>query len=257
MKKVCAAILLFGVILSVVACGEPEHTGDSETTDLAKQPEIKKEVYWEKTEDLGLEEKSTVRLESGAEHQGLEIVIDEEAVSLEGEEGIRYENPNFTKMIKKDFDKDGVMEIILLFFGGSGGIYQNFRMIRSNGENWEMVPMDFNDEEMESFVKVKASQNNSVQIDVEKTGYRKTVPLPDKYQKKEKEDKVFGIGYRFFEVQGEDIIVACRLYADKVGEGIGDVRQKIGLDETGTKLILGETSYMPIEKAQKRAYEVY
>lgn len=255
MKKAGIAILFLGMILSIAGCGKQESTGDSESKDLVEQPEAKRELYWEKTEDLGLEKKSTVCLESSEEHSDLKIVIDGEAVSLEGEKGIQYENPNFTKMITKDFDKDGVMEIILLFYGGASGTYQNFRMIKWNEEKWDLVPVDVSDEEMEAFVEVTGTENNSVQINVKKTGYQKIVQLPQKYASKEEAD--FGIGYHFFEVQGDYIIVAYRVYVGHAGDDIGDVRQEIQFDETDTKLILGETGYMPIEKAKKREYEVY
>lgn len=254
LKKTCIAILFFGMALSIAGCGKQESTGDRENTALTEQPEIKRELYWEETEDLGLDKKSTVCLESSGEHSDLKLVIDGEVVSLAEEKGIQYENPNYTKMKTKDLDKDGIMEIILLFYGGAGGTYQNFRMVKWNGEKWGLVPMDFSDEEMETFVEVTGSGNNSVQINVQKTGYKKTVQLPPKYASKK--EVVSGIGYHFFEIRKEDIIVAYRVYADHVGDGIGDVRQKIRFDETGKKLILGETDYMPIEKAKERKYEV-
>lgn len=69
MKGICIAILLFGVIFLVAACGGTERTDRGEATEPAGQPDTEKEVYWEKTEDLGLEEKSTIRLECRADRQ--------------------------------------------------------------------------------------------------------------------------------------------------------------------------------------------
>lgn len=51
--------------------------------------------------------------------------------------------------------------------------------------------------------------------------------------------------------------MAYRLYIDNVGNSFGDVRQKIQFDRQRGKLTLGKTSYLPIEEAKKRPYEVY
>lgn len=217
-----------------------------------------KEIYWEKTENLGLPNKSIVRLESNPDNSDLRIVIDENSVNLESEEEKTYENYNFTKIIKSDFDKDGIMEIVLLFFGGSSGTYQDFRVIKFNGKTWEVIHRDFENRDDTPFVNVKALGNNCIQIDVEKTGYNKIVKLPkNKYLTEEGEKAEVGTGYRFFELQDDNIIVAYRVYVKNVGNGIGDVRQKIEFDENSGKLVLGETSYMAIKEAQERAYEGY
>lgn len=250
---VLVMLLLMGSVMT--GCGKTETINDHGAAAPSEEPGSGKEVYWEKTEDLGLQKKSTIRLESGTEDAPLKMVIDEEAVDVvQGQEGIRYENPAYTRMLKKDFDGDGIMEIVLLFFGGAGGTYQDFRMIKNDGKRWNIVPAGFDLGDSEPSVRLKELKNNSLQIDVEKTGYKKIVRLPaDKT--KEKNKVVFGIGYHFFELQEDEIIVAYRIYVDCVGDGIGDVRQSIRFDKDSGKLVLGETDYMTIEKAEKRKYE--
>lgn len=234
------------------AVGEGWVSGEHNNTENTK------EIYWEKTENLGLSNKSIVRLESNPDNSDLRVVIDGNSVNLESEEERIYENYNFTKIIKSDFDKDGIMEIVLLFFGGSSGTYQDFRVIKFNGKTWEVIHRDFENRDDTPFVNVKALENNCIQIDVEKTGYNKIVKLPkNKYLTEEGEKAEVGTGYRFFELQDDNIIVAYRVYVKNVGNGIGDVRQKIEFDENSGKLVLGETSYMAIKEAKERAYEGY
>ena len=257
MKKVFV-ILSISIMLLMSGCEEKENINESNNTTSEEQSETMKEIYWKRVENLGMQKSSTIQLESNTDRSGLKLVIDEYQVNLENEKEIMNENYNFTKMIKNDFDKDGIMEIILLFFGGSGGTYQDFRMIKFNGEKWEVVSMDLDDVNRTSFVKVKALKNNFVQIDVENTDYEEIVKLSkNKYLAKEGEQAIIGVSYRFFELYDNEIIVADRLYIKSVGNAFGDVRQRIRLDEKGTKLILGETSYIPIKEAQKRSYEIY
>jgi hypothetical protein len=158
-------------------------------------------------------------------------------------------------MIIKDFDKDGIMEIVILFYGRS---FENFRVIKYDGKTWGMVNMGQIEDTWSNFVEVKALKNSSVKIEVKKTGYKTTVKLPNnKYLKREGEKAISGTGYRFFELQDNDIIVVHQLYLNNVGDAFGQVRQKIHLDEKGTELIMGETSYMSQKAAKRRKYAMY
>lgn len=208
-----------------------------------------------KKEDLGFQKTSIVHLESNKDNSGLKIVIDGYPVSLENEKELKYQNFNFTEMIKKDFDEDGIMEIVILFYGRS---FENFRVIKYDGKTWGMVNMGQVEDMWSNFIEVKALKNSSVKIDVKKTGYKKTVKLPNnKYLKREGEKAISGTGYRFFELQDNDIIVVHQLYLNNVGDAFGQVRQKIHLDEKGTELIMGETSYMSQKAAKRRKYAMY
>ena len=60
------------------------------------------------------------------------------------------------------------------------------------------------------------------------------------------------MGYRFFELLDDGVVVAYRLYADNVGDGFGDLRQKIQLNQDGTRLMFGETNYMPMNAPMSR-----
>ncbi len=208
-----------------------------------------------KKEDLGFQKTSIVHLESNKDNSGLKIVIDGYPVSLENEKELKYQNFNFTEMIKKDFDEDGIMEIVILFYGRS---FENFRVIKYDGKTWGIVNMGQVEDMWSNFIEVKALKSSSVKIDVKKTGYKKTVKLPNnKYLKREGEKAISGTGYRFFELQDNDIIVVHQLYLNNVGDAFGQVRQKIHLDEKGTKLIMGETSYMSQKAAKRRKYAMY
>lgn len=206
-------------------------------------PAPEKEIYWERTEDLGLPKKSNVCLQSGSDHSGLKMIIDSCEVDLH-DEGILYFNYSLTKMRTKDLDKDGVKEIVLLFYGGASGTFQNFRVIKFDGQKWAVVPMDWDGEKDSPFVDVKALKNSSVRIAVPKTGYKKTVKLPgNAYLKREGEQAAAGVGYRFFKWSDQGIAVSHQLYVNNVGDAFGEVRQNIQWNEDGTRLVLGKTSY--------------
>lgn len=251
-------ILVFGIILLLFGCGKASSTDGDENAVSSEQLEGTKEIYWERAEDLGLAKKSVIRLESKKDGSNLTIVIDGYPVSLKDEKEVTNENYNFTKMIKNDFDKDGIMEVVLLFFGGSGGTFQNFRMIKYDNQKWDIVHMDLTGLTDTSFVNVKALKNNFVKIYVEKTGYNNTIKIPKKkYMAKGGKLAIVGAGYKLFELQEDKMVVAYRLYINNLGDSLGDVRQKIQFDKSRKKLIFGETSYMSIKKAAKRPYEVY
>ncbi len=51
--------------------------------------------------------------------------------------------------------------------------------------------------------------------------------------------------------------MAYQLYLNNVGDAFGQVRQKLHLDEKGTELILGETSYMSQKEVKEKKYKMY
>mgnify|MGYP001059892067 FL=1 len=248
-------VLMVSILVLLFGCGRRNDLTETKNTARPEKTDIAKEIYWEKKEDLGFQKTSIVHLESNKDNSGLKIVIDGYPVSLENEKELKYQNFNFTKLIKKDFDEDGIMEIVILFYGRS---FENFRVIKYDGKTWGMVNMGQAEDMWSNFVEVKALKNSSVKIEVKKTGYKNTVKLPNnKYLKREGEKAVSGTGYHFFELQDNDIIVVHQLYLNNVGDAFGQVRQKIYLDEKGTELVLGETSYMSQKDAKGKKYEMY
>lgn len=248
-------VLMVSILVLLFGCGGRNHLTETKNTYPPEKTDIAKEIYWEKKEDLGFQKTSIVHLESNKDNSGLKIVIDGYPVSLENEKELKYQNFNFTEMIKKDFDEDGIMEIVILFYGRS---FENFRVIKYDGKTWGMVNMGQVEDMWSNFIEVKALKNSSVKIEVKKTGYKTTVKLPNnKYLKREGEKAISGTGYRFFELQDNDIIVVHQLYLNRVGAAFGQVRQKIHLDEKGTELIMGETSYMSQKAAKRRKYAMY
>ena len=105
-------ILLLGITLSLFGCGKVENVGKDKNVISLEPAGNEKEIYWERTENLGLQKESVVRLESMNDNSGAALVIDDYSVSLANEKEIENENYNFTKMLKRDFDKDGIMEKI-------------------------------------------------------------------------------------------------------------------------------------------------
>lgn len=248
-------VLMVSILVLLFGCGGRNHLTETKNTYPPEKTDIANEIYWEKKEDLGFQKTSIVHLESNKDNSGLKIVIDGYPVSLENEKELKYQNFNFTEMIKKDFDEDGIMEIVILFYGRS---FENFRVIKYDGKTWGMVNMGQVEDMWSNFIEVKALKNSSVKIDVKKTGYKKKVKLPNnKYLKREGEKAISGTGYRFFELQDNDIIVVHQLYLNNVGDAFGQVRQKIHLDEKGTELIMGETSYMSQKDAKRSKYAMY
>ena len=232
-----------------------QQSGDttrSGSQNISKEIGEMKEIYWEQTRDLGFSGESSIKLESDADHTGLRLAIDESSLSLEGEKELI--NENHIKMVYKDFDQDGIMEIVLLSFGGSSGTFQNFRVVKYNGEKWELLPMEFAYPD-DMCVEVEVQKDASLQVDVEETGYHKTIDLPENgYLAKKGKKAVVGVGYHFIEIEDECITIAYRLYVNNVGDAVGDIRQKICFDDKYKKLILGETGYMLIKEAGERDY---
>ena len=126
-------VLMVSILVLLFGCGGRNHLTETKNTYPPEKTDIAKEIYWEKKEDLGFQKTSTVHLESNKDNSGLKIVIDGYPVSLENEKELTYQNFDFTKMIKKDFDEDGIMEIVILFYGRT---FENFRVIKYDGKTW-------------------------------------------------------------------------------------------------------------------------
>ncbi len=188
-------------MLTLTACGVSEGVnGEQRAASLetsAPAPKAEKVVWWEKIENLGLREKSSIRLESDEDNLELKMMIDQCVVDL-SQESLQHNNYNLTKLLKKDWDRDGVMEVFLLFYGGSGGSFQDFRMIKFDGQKWRAIPMDWDSEEGFQ-VDVKPLGNSSVQINIKDIGYEKIVQVSgNAYLKREGEKANADSGYRFF-----------------------------------------------------------
>ena len=121
MKKIYSLLIVCSMLI-LTAC---DGTGSAKEEQTAVSPETQapteneKVVWWEKTEDLGLGEESSISLESDEDNSGLKMIIDQCVVDL-SQESLQHNNYNFTKILKKDWDRDGVMEVFLLFYGVSG-----------------------------------------------------------------------------------------------------------------------------------------
>ena len=114
------------------------------------------------------------------------LKIDEESISLSDEKDL-YFNFNFCKLKAKDFDADGIKEILVLFYGGASGTFQDFCMVKYDGVKWMSVPCDWNPDDDADNIKLgkgqqlryryfKAGKNNiDISYDVYEDGKEKAV----------------------------------------------------------------------------------
>lgn len=91
----------------------------------APAPKAEKVVWWEKIENLGLREKSSIRLESDEDNLELKMMIDQCVVDL-SQESLQHNNYNLTKLLKKDWDRDGVMEVFFAVLRRFRGKFSRF-----------------------------------------------------------------------------------------------------------------------------------
>ena len=116
-KKVYSLLMVCSMLILTACSGNGAVNEEQSTASLetpAPAPGDEKVVWWEKTENLGLKEESNIRLESDEDNSGLKMIIDQCGVDL-SQESLQHNNYNFTKIVKKDWDGDGVMEVFLLF----------------------------------------------------------------------------------------------------------------------------------------------
>ena len=158
-------------------------------------------TYQEKEFDLGFQNKTAVKLESNDE-KNLFLKIDEESINLSEEKDL-YFNFDFCKLKAKDFDADGIKEILVLFYGGAGGTFQDFCMVKYDGVKWMSVPCDWEPDEDADNIKLGKGQQ---------------------------------LRYRYFKAGKNNIDISYDVYEDGKEEAVKKVHVKIYFNKKKTKL---------------------
>ena len=151
---------------------------------------------------MGFQNKTAVKLESNDE-KNLLLKIDEESINLSEEKDL-YFNFDFCKLKAKDFDADGIKEILVLFYGGAGGTFQDFCMVKYDGVKWKSVPCDWDPDEDADNIKLGKGQQ---------------------------------LRYRYFKAGKNNIDISYDVYEDGKEEAVKKVHVKIYFNKKKTKLI--------------------
>lgn len=146
-------------IILLTGCGSEKNVKQQDTKQVEQQVENNanlQKTYQEKEFDLGFQNKTAVKLESNDE-KNLFLKIDEESINLSEEKDL-YFNFNFCKLKAKDLDADGIKEILVLFYGGASGTFQDFCMVKYDGVKWMSVPCDWEPDEDADNIKLGKGQ---------------------------------------------------------------------------------------------------
>lgn len=191
-------------IILLTGCGSEKNVKQQDTKQVEQQVENNanlQKTYQEKEFDLGFQNKTAVKLESNDEKK-LFLKIDEESINLSEEKDL-YFNFNFCKLKAKDLDADGIKEILVLFYGGASGTFQDFCMVKYNGMKWMSVPCDWNLDEDAHNIKLGKNQQ---------------------------------LRYRYFKAGKNNIDISYDVYEDGKEEAVKKVHVKIYFNKEKTKL---------------------
>ncbi len=158
-------------------------------------------------------------------------------------------------MLTNDFDNDGIQEILLLFYGGAGGTFQQFCLLKYENKVWNIVDEDFLLPDS-SLVKIKKQAKGKIKIELTNTAFEKVIDLPQNTNIRNESD--IHIACRLFKLSGTKIILGLRLLNQgDDGDLLGDIRQEIYFDSVSRKLKLSKTEYLSKGKAKREKYEIY
>ena len=204
-KFLAAAMTVLMAATLCVGCGSEKNVKQQDTKQVEQQVENNanlQKTYQEKEFDLGFQNKTAVKLESNDE-KNLFLKIDEESINLSEEKDL-YFNFNFCKLKAKDLDADGIKEILVLFYGGAGGTFQDFCMVKYDGVKWKSVPCDWDPDEDADNIKLGKGQQ---------------------------------LRYRYFKAGKNNIDISYDVYEDGKEEAVKKVHVKIYFNKKKTKLI--------------------
>lgn len=255
MKKVAVLCLVMALLLA--GCGNEEEKNKVEVSEVTAQPtdtETQQKIYFEKKVNLGFEKETTIQLSADENAvSGKKLWMDDNCVDLTEKEELQDESCNHVKVLTNDFDDDGVQEILVLFYGGASGTFQQFCMVKYENEDWHIVDETFSQLESSS-VKIQKQTDRKIKLSVTNTAFEKVIELPKKTKIKNEED--IHIECRLFQLSGNKIIVGLRLLADSEnGELLGDIRQEICFDSATQKLKMSKIEYLSKARAKKEKYE--
>lgn len=239
-------------------------TGDQGNSDVQTNEKGKDEqegtedVCWiQKAAELEVGKESTVCLYARQDYTRPYIVIregkTEQKISLGKSKDLWYHDMPHSEIITEhDFDEDGTKDIVVLFRQGASTVLSEFRMLkRDSSGNWKIftLPEQIDLENRWSYVKIKADDDNKVQIKVPATGYKKKLDLSDhpspdiaSYFAKQGKKTLDGT---FVQLTwyGSELVMEYHFSAGNSGDEVGTIKQKILWDKEKSCFVLGETWY--------------
>ena len=156
MKK----MVVLGVCVCVFATGcqgveKESQNGGNVTGQETQKPETSKpeasdkkaEVYYETKVDLGQKTASDIRLTAESDAvSGKKFYVDGEEIDLSAKENLKTENCQHVNVFTEDIDQDGTKDIIVAFYGGAGGTFQQFCMMKrwhcSSKRQWNKLRVE-------------------------------------------------------------------------------------------------------------------
>ena len=252
MKK----IMVLGVCVCVLATGcrgvEKElQSGKTVTGQEIQKSETPKpepsdkkgEVYYEKKVDLGQKTTADIRLTAESDAvSGKKFYVDGEEINLSAKENLKTENCQHVNVFTEDIDQDGTKEIIVAFYGGAGGTFQQFCMMKKIDKKWKAVegedaPLD------SSLIQIEKKTSQKIMVKVTNCDFEKEISLSEK----DKIEDVSDIHTEgdLFNVTKEGIVIDTLLLNQaKEGKELGKIEQKICYDEKTKQLKITETKFI-------------
>lgn len=203
----------------------------------------KAEVYYEKKVDLGQKTASDIRLTAESDAvSGKKFYVDGEEIDLSAKENLKTENCQHVNVFTEDIDQDGTKEIIVAFYGGAGGTFQQFCMMKKIDKKWKVVegegtPLD------SSLIQIEKKTFQKIMVKVTNCDFEKEISLSEK----DKIEDVSDIHTEgdLFNVTKEGIVIDTLLLNQaKEGKELGKIEQKICYDEKTKQLKITETKFV-------------
>ena len=200
----------------------------------------KAEVYYETKIDLGQKTASDIRLTAESDAvSGKKFYVDGEEIDLSAKENLKTENCQHVNVFTEDIDQDGTKEIIVAFYGGAGGTFQQFCMMKKIDKKWKLVEGE--DTPLEaSLIQIEKKSSQKIMVKVTNCDFEKEISLSEKDKIEDVSD--IHIEGDLFNVTKEGIVIdTLLLNPAQEAKELGKIAQKICYDEKTNKLKITET----------------
>lgn len=225
--------------------GQKIQKSETQKSETPKpEPSDKKgEVYYEKKVDLGQKTTADIRLTAESDAvSGKKFYVDGEEIDLSAKENLKTENCQHVNVFTEDIDQDGTKEIIVAFYGGAGGTFQQFCMMKKIDKKWKAVegedaPLD------SSLIQIEKKTSQKIMVKVTNCDFEKEISLSEK----DKIEDVSDIHTEgdLFNVTKEGIVIDTLLLNQaQEGKELGKIEQKICYDEKTKQLKITETKFV-------------
>ena len=252
MKK----MVVLGVCVCVFATGcqgveKESQNGENVTGQETQKPETPKpeasdkkaEVYYETKVDLGQKTTADIRLTAESDAvSGKKFYVDGEEIDLSAKENLKTENCQHVNVFTEDIDQDDAKEIVVAFYGGAGGTFQQFCMIKNIDKKWKLIegedtPLD------SSLIQVEKKSSQKIAVKVTNCDFEKEISLSEKDKIQDVSD-IYVEG-ALFNVTKEGIVIDTLLLNQaQEGKELGKIEQKICYDEKTKQLKITETKFV-------------